>query len=287
MKRVSRVFIGFVVVLLVLGVVGVVLADTLVRQGVERGGGEVTGTEVSLNGASVALLDGGLALDDLVIGNPDGYESEHFIDLGESSVAVNVRSLFDEEMRVSRVHLEGLDIELEQDGGSSNVREILDQAQGLRADDPEADEQDEGAAASEDDAGGQVLVETLTLDDAHVTVRAGVAGEEVAVDLRLDGVELRDVGSETQGSTVTADVLGLVMEAIVVTILEQTADALPEPLDGDFADTLVGMAPETGMSYQHVEGGSVSVEEVRGDSGLIDAIEGAVEEAVDEIEDLL
>ena len=286
MKRMSRLLIGFVVVLLVLGVAAVVLADTLVQQGVKRGGTEVTGTDVSLGGVSVALLDGGLALDDLVIGNPDGYESSHFIDLTESTVAVDARSLFSEEVRVSRVHLDGLDINIEQDGGSSNVREILDHAQGLRAGEPDLDEEDDDAATAEEDADRQVLVETLTLDDAHVTVRAGVAGEEVAVTLRLDGVELRDVGSETQGGTVTADVLGLVMEAIIVTILEQTADALPEPLDGDFADTLVGMAPETGMTYQHIQGGSVSIEEIRADSGLIDAIEGAVDQAVDEIEEL-
>ena len=41
------------------------------------------------------------------------------------------------------------------------------------------------------------------------------------------------------------------------------------------------------MIYQHVGGGSVSIEDVSGDSGLIDAVEGAVEEAVDGIEDLL
>ena len=285
MRRVSRILIGFVVVLLVLGLVGVVLADTIARQGIERGGAEATGTDVSLDGASVALLDGGLGLDDLAIANPDGYTSGQFLDLTEGSVAVDLASLRDDEVRVSSVHLEGLDIALEQDGTTSNVGELLEHAQGQRSTEADTDE----AAEDTDPAGEegrQVRVETLTLDDARVTVRGAVAGEEVAVALRLDGVELRDIGSETQGGTVTADVLGLVLEAVVVTVLEETAGALPEPLDGDFADGLVAMAPETGMTYQHVEGGSVSIEEVSGDSDLIDAVEGAVEEAVDEIEDL-
>ena len=285
MRRVSRILIGFIVLLVALGLVGVVLADTIVRQGVERGGAEATGTDVSLDGASVALLDGGLALNDLAITNPDGYSSEQFLDLAEGTVAVNLASLLDDEVRVSSVHLEGANIALEQDGTTSNVGELLEHAQGQRSPETDTDETAEGTAPADEEA-RQVRVETLTLDDARVTVRGGVAGEQVAVALRLDGVELRDIGSETQGGTVTADVLGLVLEAVVVTVLEQTAGALPPPLDGDFGDGLVAMAPETGMTYQHVEGGSVTIEEVSGDSGLIDAVEGAVDEAVDEIEDL-
>ena len=285
MKRVFRMLIGLVVIVVVLGIVGVVLADTIARQGIERGGTEAAGTEVSLDRASVTLLDGGLALNDLAIANPDGYNAERFLDLTEGTVAVDLASLREDEVRVSRVHLEGLDITLEQEGTTSNVRELLAHAQSQRAGDADTDEVADEADAA-DDEGRQVRVESLTLDDARVTVRGGVAGEEVAVALRLDGVELRDIGSETAGGTVTADVLGLVLEAVVVTVLEETAGALPEPLDGDFADGLVAMAPETGMTYQHVEGGSVSIEEVRGDSGVIDAIEGAVDQAVDEIEDL-
>ena len=285
MRRVSRILIGFIVLLVVLGVVGVVLADTIARQGIERGGAEATGTDVSLDGASVALLDGGLALNDLAIANPDGYASEQFLDLAEGTVAVDLASLLDDEVRVSSVHLEGVDIALEQDGTTSNVGELLEHAQGQRSTEADTDEAAEDTDPA-DEEGRQVRVETLTLDDTRVRVSGAVAGEEVAVALRLDGVELRDIGTETQGGNVTADVLGLVLEAVVVTVLEETAGALPEPLDGDFADSLVAMAPETGMTYQHVEGGSVTIEEVSGDSGFIDAVEGAVEEAVDGIEDL-
>ena len=66
----------FLIIVLALGV-GYFYLDRILTESVVRLGPEVTGTEVSLDAATLSPLDGSGSLSGFAVGNPEGYNAEN------------------------------------------------------------------------------------------------------------------------------------------------------------------------------------------------------------------
>ncbi|GAH87645.1 unnamed protein product, partial [marine sediment metagenome] len=67
-------------------------------------------------------------MDGLTIANPEGYKTEHLMKSGRFDIEVETGSVFTDTVRISRFELDGLDINIEQKLGKSNVGQVMDNA---------------------------------------------------------------------------------------------------------------------------------------------------------------
>ena len=84
------------VILLIIGGGAFYLANSyeaIVKNLVHKYGSQVTGTDVSLEGFKISLTDGEGRIKKIVVANPKGYKSPHFISLDGITVKVNIKSL--------------------------------------------------------------------------------------------------------------------------------------------------------------------------------------------------
>src|SRR5690554_6816935 len=78
-----------VIAVVVLVVVGVSQIDNLLKAGIERGGTYATGVSTTVDDVDVQLRKGTLDLSGLVLANPPGFDTPHFLALAETGMALN------------------------------------------------------------------------------------------------------------------------------------------------------------------------------------------------------
>ncbi|MFA9479639.1 AsmA family protein [Phycisphaerales bacterium AB-hyl4] len=223
---------ALLVVLLVAAVVLYVSLDGLTRRGIERGTSYATGTTTTLNSAHLGIRQGELKLNALQINNPEGFESPHFLQLGDGDVAVTLRSLLRDQVQVPRLHLSGIDLNIERRDGRNNYDVILEHMEKLQGP-PEEQPRD----------GKKYIINEVVISD--VVVKAAVlslGGEEPrVVTIRLDNIRLTDVGSETEGGVLLEQLSGILINALLQAVVEQAGDALPSLIAGDLRGALAGL----------------------------------------------
>ncbi|UCF42449.1 MAG: hypothetical protein JSV99_07545 [Planctomycetota bacterium] len=75
-------------------------AGSAVRIGVETVGTKALSVLVTLGDAELSIFRGRLGLQNLVIGNPPGYQHDKLLELKDSRVAVDIRSLLTDTVNV-------------------------------------------------------------------------------------------------------------------------------------------------------------------------------------------
>lgn len=207
---------GAVVIIAVLLAVGLYLyADSVAKTAVERGGTYATGVETTVDGVSLGIMSGEAGLNDLTIANPPGFERDYFLKLQEADVAVGLGTLMSDTVRVPRLHLTGIDLNLERTGEKPNYQVILDNLERLSS--------EEEPAPPEQEEAQQWIIEELQVRDVHViaTVR-GLAAETQTVEVTLPEIVLADVRSES-----LAELQGQVLKQILTAVIQQAGQQLP------------------------------------------------------------
>jgi len=240
MKWIKRIVLLLVVVVVVVGVVGYVAIDKLTKAGIEQGGTYAMGVETKLNNIHVGLLSGSVSLDGLSVANPQGFKADHFMSLGDGSVEVTLGSLMGDKVEVPSLKLNNVDLALEKDKGTANYQVILDhlaEVTGGGGDEPAADTAEEGK---------KFVIKELVITD--VNVKAEVIGG-VSVPITIPEIRLTDIGSESDKGVLLKDLSGIILTAILATVVEQAGDVLPggigEGLQGGLA--AVGDLGDFGM----------------------------------------
>lgn len=214
MKWLVRI-IGIVIVVLILLAVGVYFyADSLVKQAVERGGTYATGVETTVDSVQLGLFTGEAGLEGLEIANPPGFERDYFLKLGEADLAVGLGSLMSDVARVPRLHLTGIDLNLERTGDKPNYQVILDNLErlssGEKAPPPEGEAQ-------------QWIIDDLQVRDVHVIATVeGLAAETQTVEVTIPQIVLKDVKSDS-----LAELQGQVLKQILSAVIQQAGTQLP------------------------------------------------------------
>jgi len=237
MKWIKRLVILLVLVVVVVGVVGYVAIDRFAKTGVEQGGTYAMGVETKLDGIHMGLLSGNLSMNGLSVANPEGFKSEHFLSLGDGSVAVSLGSLMGDKVEIPKLTLSDITMALEKDGGKANYEVILENLAKLSS---------EGDQPAEQAQGKRFVVNELLI--TNVDVRAEVIGG-MAVPIHIDEIRLTDIGSDTDKGVLLKDLSGIIVTAIMSTVVQQAGDLLPggigEGLSGGLA--AVGDLGEFGM----------------------------------------
>ncbi len=237
MKWVKRIVVLLVVVVVVVGVIGYVAIDKITKAGIEQGGTYAMGVETKLDGIHLGLLSGSVSMDGLSVANPEGFKSDHFLSLGDGSVEVSLGSLMGDKVEIPRLALNDIDMALEKDGGKANYQVILDNLAKLSSGE---------APPAEETEGKRFVINELVITE--VNVKAEVIGG-VSVPIYIPEIRLTDIGSDSDKGVLMKDLAGIIVTAIMATVVQQAGDVLPagigEGLQGGLA--AVGDLGDFGM----------------------------------------
>ena len=206
-------------IIVVLAVVVELWLGSLIKWSVNNVAPKLLGVPTSVETVRLAPLRGKVFLENLHVGNPEGFHTDGIFDLAKMVVDLDMKSLLSDSIVIKEITIGGMEVTYEQGLLHSNVGTLLDNLSGDQ--EKEAEEEVEEKPEEEAAEGGKkVVIKKFSLADSKVRVAAtGMMG--LGLPIPLPSMELEDIGAKTGGATVKdviiellKDVGGLVTGAI-------------------------------------------------------------------------
>ena len=231
-----KVFVRFLVLIGVLGIVAVVLVglslDALVKGGVETMGPRILGVPVTVEDVEIALLSGtsvraGLA--QLVVKNPEGYKTAYAVSLPEIRVRVDRNSLLTDTVIVEEMLIVSPAITFEWSLQGSNLGKIQEN---VKRNTRSGSDRNGREKDKEEEPEKTVHIKKVMVKDAIINV-SFTGGQGEVTRLPLPDLELRDIGNPSGGTTfsqasavIFEEIYGAILEAVM-----QSGMLLPQSIE--------------------------------------------------------
>lgn len=221
-RSIKGIVIGIPVVLIAVIVVFYFAFNSIVKNGIEAVGTKVLGADVVLQKVNISLFSGKVQLKGLVIGNPEGFQSESAFELGEVRVVVDLFSLLSNKIVIDEIVIDSPEITYETSGGKNNIEALLENINDF------VGTSEDGAAGSKEDAsqksGKKIQINDFLIRNASVNLSATIL-QGKKLTLPLADIHLKDIGKDGEGANMS-DALKKVFAALN----ENIAGAVAAPL---------------------------------------------------------
>ena len=121
MKTLVKIAVVIIVLLIAAAVTLYLTVDLLAKAGIESGGTYALSVKTAVDSVSLHLFQGQVGVNTLTISNPQGWQTPHLMKAGKISVGADLGSLMGDTVQVTRFDIDGLDLNIEQKIGSSNI----------------------------------------------------------------------------------------------------------------------------------------------------------------------
>jgi len=190
-------FLLVTVTLLVLLFLGVTFTlDRIVKTGIESLGSEMTGTPVKVESVNISPISGEGTISGFTIANPEDFEGESMMRIGELSISLDVMSLLSDEILIHEIILIDPAFYVEQTVAGNNVLQILDNID---------------ATAESETSETSMIIERFYLENAGIYVGA-TFGEDVEASYVIESLELRNIGGENENTDTIQTIANLADE---------------------------------------------------------------------------
>ncbi len=247
MKRIFK----SLMVLVVLGAILVfflgMFLNTFVEKGVEVFGPQITGTSMTLQSVDLSPWSGVGHLEQLVVGNPQGFETPYAFKLGMVHVEADLPSVVSDTLIIREIVIDGPEINFEGTLAGSNISKIQENVDAfLKSEDTiEADPRIE----SEEGKEKKLVIDEFILKNASVHLSTPLLkGKDVSIP--LPDIHMRGIGNESDGATL-GEVFGIIFSRVNSGVLDAIADSGQVfggglKKIGDSLDSLKEQAEESG-----------------------------------------
>lgn len=233
-KGLKALVAGFaaIVIVLIVVVAGVMFfIDSIARKGIEQGSTYALAVPTSLRSANVGVLSGKFDMSDLTVSNPQGFDTAHFLQLGQGGVQVSLGTLRGDLVTLPKLELKDIDINVQQSGGKSNVGAILENLKRFESSDEPGGEKPKGDEAKGE--GKRFIVNELRIENVKVHVKASpLGGQGVNVNLDVPQIVMNDIGSDTGKGVLLGELADIVVKALVSAIRDAGQGVIPGDLLG-------------------------------------------------------
>ena len=190
-------FLLVTVTLLVILFLGITFSlDRIVKTGIESLGSEMTGTPVKVESVSISPISGEGTISGFTIDNPDDFEGESMLRIGELSISLDVMSLLSDEILIHEIILTDPAFYVEQTVAGNNVLQILDNID---------------ATAESETSETSMIIERFYMENAGIYVGA-TFGEDVEASYIIESLELRNIGGENENTDTIQTIANLADE---------------------------------------------------------------------------
>ena len=211
-------FVRFLILISVLSIIGIIIVgmslNALVKTGVENMGSKALGVPVTLKEVDISLLSGGkdmrVSLNELIIKNPDEYETDYAFSFPNIRVLVDRNSVLTAPVVIEQIIINSPVITFEGSLLGSNLGDIQDNLKRSTA----LDSDDEGEEKSEKHEDGKELekyeneketekyvrIKKVTVRNAKINLSL-FGDQNEAIFLTVPDFKLRDIGKESGGTS--------------------------------------------------------------------------------------
>ena len=213
---VMKKYIFLAILLTIVGAIVFVMTsyETIVKNVVHKYGSQIVGTDVSLQGLDIALLDGEASVKEIVVANPKGYKTPHFISLGGISVKVDTNSILSDTIVIDSIVVEKPSLSYEIVSlTQNNVKEIQNNITKNTAATEKTEKQEvkeEPETTKKESASKKVVIKHLQIKSGEII--AAMPGGNVTVP--LPDVDMRNIGAAKEGESI-AKVISTIMNRIL------------------------------------------------------------------------
>ena len=167
--------------------------NSIVKTAVETVAPKITGTPVTLESVSISAFSGKGTLKGLVVGNPQGFTTDHAFALGTVSVDIDLPSLMSDKIIIEEIYIDAPEVTYEVGLSGSNIGEIQENVE-IFAGAPSEEEEDVGE-------GKKIQINHFVFKNAKIGLSAKLLqGSKLSV--ALPSVELNDIGKERDGMSI-------------------------------------------------------------------------------------
>jgi len=206
--------------------------DRIAQAAVERGGTRALGVPVTVDSMALSPFSGRFGMDGFRVANPGGFSDQPVLRLDAGRVAVRLGSLFDEVVAVPEIMLDGLHVRLERNKQGTNLKRLLDNLDTGAPEEPATG--DQAASGSQT----RLQVDLLRIINAGASVDLGPEfGDRGQFDLELPPIELRNIGSGSNGVTME-QLVDQVTRAVVREIEKSGARQFPDRIRRELSQRL-------------------------------------------------
>lgn len=228
----------FLVVMLLIGALVVVFLtlNSLVKKGVETVGPQVTKVSIKLDSVNLSVFSGKGTLKGLVVGNPEGYQTESAVHLGEATLQLDPKSLLADKVVVKSIHVVAPEITFEGSLKGNNLTKLQSNVEEFTARLPKGSDKGGGSGA-----GKKLQVDDFSITGGKVNLSMTVLGGQ-KMSVPLPDIHLQGLGTGPEGITV-GELIKQVLAEVVSKTTKEVTGALGK-LGGAAADA----AKEAGQS---------------------------------------
>ena len=213
--------IGVVILTILIAIAGIWL-DSMIKAGLETVGPRITRTTVTLDRVRVSLLSGQGRVQGMVIGNPDGFQTENAFKQAETRIRLNIGSVFLDRIVIDELEVDGPEVTYERGRSGSNIDQIQKNVESFGSA-AHRNPPSSKTAKEDESARRKFQINRLIVKNGRVRLSAAFM-EGKAFDVSLPDIELKDIGSGTNGATLK-EVVSRVFEAVQTDIAKAVASA--------------------------------------------------------------
>ncbi len=273
MKMMRKIAIGSGVVfvtLVIAAVLGVVFVDRIAKSGVEKGGTYALGVETRVNSVSLGIFSGQCSLSGLSVNNPPGFKKPLFMDLRLAELTISPSSLQKPIIEIPTLAFSDIRLDLEKANGKSNYQTILDNLSRFQTSSPQNNQ------------GGEkkFIIKEVTISNVNVHLDLlGLGGDLTALDVPIDRITLKNVGSDGSGVD-TGELTGIVVRAVLAAAVEKGGGLIPSDIAGELSSQLGRLGNLGDMGVQAAGQETKTVTEL---GKAVDGIGKQAEKTADEL----
>ncbi|MFA6291640.1 MAG: AsmA family protein [Victivallales bacterium] len=197
-KRLKKILMVSFVSVLVLITLAYLFLGFIVKNAVETVVPKITGTPVKMESFSFSAVTGKVKIKNFVIGNPDGFKTEHAFMLGSLAIDIEMGTLLSKKIVIDEIRIEGTQIVYEQGLTTSNLGELRSNIDKF----VKKDKKEEKAEAQQKTGGGKkIQINNFYFNNASVSLSAVLLQGQKAT-MPIPDIHLKDMGKEEKGASI-------------------------------------------------------------------------------------
>jgi uncharacterized protein involved in outer membrane biogenesis len=214
----KRVAIGLAAVIAIL-VVGVIVLysslGVLITQAVTTEGPEIIQAEVNLDETVIDATSGKGSLRGLLIGNPEGFETESAFKMDVVEITLDTDSVTSDTIVINEINIQAPEVTYELGGSGSNIDAIQTNVDAFVKKYAGGSETKEKSEAKEDET--KMIIDHVYVKGGKVNISATLLGGK-SMTVSLPDIHLKDIGKKENGATpgeVAKSIIGALNKAIL------------------------------------------------------------------------
>ncbi|MDD5728313.1 MAG: hypothetical protein PHV59_07110 [Victivallales bacterium] len=220
-KRRNKILSGIFIVLIALGlIIGAVILylDGILASAMRKLGTEATGTDLRVKSVSLSLRSGHLAINEMTIANPTGYESSTAFWMKRFDIKLDINSLFSDTIIIDEVMINDIWIDFEPTLEGSNLTDIKNNIMKFTAGQKTASKETEqtGQSAAPAEKSKQIIIKSFVISKGEITVASKAFVSNISV--KLNRIELNDLGKDNVMGEVFSQILDAIMNQVALDV---------------------------------------------------------------------